>query len=129
MEVRIRRTGGGNRSPPRRQLSGFLNSAALEEVNELGACVPMQRKRGARGESHQLHGSTIRRTQILDLDTISEGRFTPRNAVGILEMIVGHAAQSRFTISRIVFLLMSMDCSFPAGQRRLCRTDDRPVSY
>jgi hypothetical protein len=42
MEVRVRRAGGGDRRPTRRQLTPFLTRTALENVDELGACMPMQ---------------------------------------------------------------------------------------
>lgn len=45
MEIRVRRVGSGDRSPTCRQLLPLLNRAALKKVDELGACMPMQRKR------------------------------------------------------------------------------------
>ena len=65
MEVRVRRAGGGDRSPSRRQGLPLLNRTALKKVDEFGAGMPMQRKRSARREPHELHRLTIRGTEVL----------------------------------------------------------------
>src|SRR4030095_5024135 len=77
MHVLVDRSRAGDAAPSRPDPPARLHELALEDEQELGALVPVDRKPGARLEAYELHLPAVRDRDVLHETSRRPGRRPP----------------------------------------------------
>src|SRR4030095_7540664 len=77
MHVLVDRSRAGDAGPSRADPTARLHELALEDEQELGALVPVDRKPGARLEAYELHLPAVRDRDVLHEPSRRHGRRPP----------------------------------------------------
>jgi len=90
MKAFMRRPGRCYHGPAWQQSLSLVADFTFEQENKFWTAVNVERKRGARCKTHELHFTPVRFSQILHFDAFGHRRFSPFSRVRVGDLVFCH---------------------------------------